>query len=685
MKKIKNSISITLLLFGLCLNAQDYKFGKVSKEELEEKYYPKDSSAAAVVLYRNERIWFQYYQKSGFQVVTNVHERIKIYNKDGFDYATKAEQLYKNGTDAENLSGLKAFTYNLVDDKIVKDKLEKSGQFQTSLNKYRNEEKFTLPNIKEGSVVEYEYEIHSPFYYNIAEIALQYDIPIKKEEISIATPEYFVFKPFMKGYLMIQPKYSTNSGTINIQSKSRSQSVRNIQNTKYSNSQIDYKVNTVQYNVEHVPALKEEPYVNYMDNYRSAVKYELQYVNFPNAPIKSYTSTWESVIKNIYKSESFGGQLKGNRFFNEELEKLKNASSSQSELALSIFKHIQERMTWNKYFGYYVDKGIKDAYKERTGNIADINLLLLAILQEAGLEANPVLISTRSNGVPLFPTMEGFNYVIASVQLGEGTVLLDASNKYTKPNLLPTRALNWLGRLIKKDETYETINLSPQSISAENTVMMVDLSSEGKLNGKLRKVYNEYNAYQFRNTNIAISEDSYLEKLENRNHGMEISDYRIKNKKTVGKPITESYAFNLDNQVDVINDKIYFSPMFFMATEENPFKLNERNYPVDFSYPWQEKYIINVNIPEGYHLLSKPKDISLVMPNNMGSFKYQIMLRGTSLQLSVDLMMNQAVVGTEQYGGLKELYSKVVEKQVEKVVLTKVIGETSINELKEGK
>ncbi len=681
MKKLHLAIHFALLFISLSTVAQDFKFGKISKEELEEKYYPKDSSTAAVVLYRNERIRIHYIQSAGFQVVSNIHERIKIYNKDGFDYTTKSETLYKNGGDSETLSGLKAFTYNLENGKVVKHKLEKSGMFKTSLNKFRDEEKFTLPNIKEGSVIEYEYEIHSPFYYNIDDITLQYDIPIMVEEINISTPEYFVFKPFIKGFLRVEPKYSLSSGIINIQSKNKSGSHSN---TSFSTNNINYKINVVDYNMKDVPALKEEPYVNYMDNYRSAVKYELQYINFPNSPIESYTTTWESVIKNIYKSDGFGGQLKGNRFFKEDLQPIMSVTSSKEELAYAIFKHVQNRMTWNNYYGYYTDKGVKEAYRDKSGNIADINLILLSMLQEAGLEANPVLISTRSNGIPLFPTMEGFNYVIASVQLDEGTVLLDASNKYTKPDLLPTRALNWFGRLIKKDETHETIDLSPKNISTENTMMMVDLSSEGGLKGKLRKVYYDYSAYQFRNTNISISEDSYLEKLENKNQGMEISDYDIKNKNRIGKSITESYTFNLDNQIDIINDKLYFSPMFFMAIEENPFKLNERNYPIDFSYPWQQKHNITVNLPEGYQLLSKPEDVSLVLLDNMGSFSYQLKQTGNILQLKVNLIFNQALIGVEYYAGLKELYKNLVEKQKEKIVLSKNLGNSSVDNIKAG-
>ena len=307
------------------------------------------------------------------------------------------------------------------------------------------------------------------------------------------------------------------------------------------------------------------------------------------------------------------------------------------------------------------------------------------MLQSAGLDASPVLVSTRSHGVPMFPTREGFNYVVASVQLDGKTVLFDASNKYTKPDLLPTRALNWFGKLIKKDGTFNTLNLLPEKVSKENTNMSVTLMEDGGLKGKLRKTYSDYDAYMFRNKNSSINEEDYLEKLENKNEGIEVSEYSIKNKSTIGKAIIESYAFNLDGQADVVGDKIYFSPLFHMVTEENPFNLEERNYPVDFTYPWQERYIINIVLPEGYEVISKPADINLVLIDNIGSFKYKIINTGKSLQVMVDFKINKAVISTEYYANLKELFKNSVEKQTEKVVLSKITTDGTTNSSEKGR
>src|SRR5690606_35624861 len=169
-----------LLLITTFLNfaySQDFKFGKVSKEELQEKFNPLDSSAPATILYRDHKVYFNYVQSKGFEVITEVHERIKIYNEEGFQYATEQILLYKSGSDREKISKIKGVTYNIIDDKIIEDKLGKEAIFNNEYSKYRDEVKLTMPNIKEGTVIEYSYTIHSPFN-NIDEIHLQFGIPV---------------------------------------------------------------------------------------------------------------------------------------------------------------------------------------------------------------------------------------------------------------------------------------------------------------------------------------------------------------------------------------------------------------------------------------------------------------------------------------------------------------------------
>ena len=80
---MKNIIVVLLLFFAASNYAQDYKFGKVSKEELEESVHPLDSTAEAAYLYSKRRTYYRFSKNEGFQIINEIHERIKIYNKDG--------------------------------------------------------------------------------------------------------------------------------------------------------------------------------------------------------------------------------------------------------------------------------------------------------------------------------------------------------------------------------------------------------------------------------------------------------------------------------------------------------------------------------------------------------------------------------------------------------------------------
>ncbi|MDP5231894.1 MAG: DUF3857 domain-containing protein [Cellulophaga sp.] len=669
------SKTLPLLLLFLTIsfvNAQNYSFGKVSEEEVSEKVYPLDSSAVAAVLYRSVNVRYNYTQSTGFSTITEVHERIKIYKKEGFNYATISELLYISDTsnEKEAFRGLKAYTYNLQEGTLEESKLKSSDTFTEEVSKYYSKEKFTLPNVKEGSVIEYEYTVTSPFYYNIHEIKLQFDIPIKKQKISVQIPEYFVFSPQIKGYLEVTPKASTKSGKITFNNKDRNSSGGFSGTSTFSS--IDYTINVSEFEMSDVSALKEEPYISNINNYRAAINYELQYVKFPQEPIKYYTTTWEEVAKTIYDSPDFGSQINNTRYFKEELASILANTSTEVEKMNAIFYFIQEHMNWNEYYSKYTDQGVKKAFKEKTGNVADINLMLVAMLKEAGLKAFPVLVSTKNNGIPIFPTREGFNYVIASVAIGNETILLDATNKYAEPNLIPNRALNWLGRLIKEDGSSVAISLNAGAQSSETNMIQATLNGKGTLEGAMRIIHKNYNAYNFRNANNSISEDSYLEKFENKYNGMEISNYTIDHKNDLGDPITEKFDFTLENQADIIGDKIYFSPSLFKTEKENPFKLEKRTYPIDFGYAWEERLMVNLTIPEGYEITTIPAPIAINLPNNMGSFKYNITNTDNEIKIMVILGVNSSIIPIQDYDYVKEFYKLLVEKETEKVVLSKI-------------
>jgi hypothetical protein len=282
------------------------------------------------------------------------------------------------------------------------------------------------------------------------------------------------------------------------------------------------------------------------------------------------------------------------------------------------------------------------------------------------------LVSTRANGIALFPNRTAFNYVIAAVETPNGYVLLDASEKFSVPNVLPLRVLNWSGRLIRKDGSSEEINLMPEKTSVDNVFLNYSIDSAGKVTGKTRRQYMDYNAMITRGNIEGLKEEEYLEKLENKNKKIEISDYSKTNEKDILLPIIESYSFTGNDLCEVIGGKIYLNPMLFFATNNNPFKQESREYPVDFSFPFTDKFSINIEIPEGFVVETLPAPAAVTMEDNLGVFKFNIAANDNKLQLSILHQINEAIVSAEKYEMLKEYYKTMVEKETEKIVLKRI-------------
>lgn len=675
------TIVIAILSFGN-LSAQDYEFGKVSIDEVENNVYEKDTSASAVVLYKNRKTYFNYVHPDGWVVINEIHKRVKILNKDGFDYATEKLRIYKNGGDKERMSSIKGLTYNIENGKLKTEKLKKSAIFKNEATEYYDEQSFTMPNAKEGSVLEWKYKITSPFW-KIDNLVIQEDIPTDYYLAKIQVPEYFKFKKMVKGGYAINPKEYIetrkmkvsyeNSGSLNdrVSNMRKTGGTRTGLTKTTQEREISVREQNTEYDLINIPALQKEPYVNNINNYRLTVNYELMSAVFPGGSGKVYSTTWDDVIKTINEHQNFGGQLNKTKFLNDDIASIKALGNNQIEQIYAAFNLVKNRMNWNGNYGKYTDKGLQKAYKEKVGNVSEINLMLVALLKESGIKANPVLISTRKYGIPVFPTLDGFNYVVACAEIDGQDILMDATNKNLIPGLLPSKAINWEGTLVMSNGSSRKVNLFPRKASRNDIMMNIEVSEEGDIKGKRRSSLTDLDALSYRNNFGGTPKEERVESIISDNDFLDVSDYEIKNLNNLGKPIVESYSFEIEDAVDQVGNDIYISPLFQLALNENPFKSQERIYPVDFVYPVSRKKIVTITIPVGYKVTSIPKPIKLNLPDNLGSFLFNIKETPTGLNLITDFKINAAIIPTKNYLELKEFYNQRVLKEAEKVVLSK--------------
>lgn len=644
------------------IQAQNSELGKVTVSELQEKVHPIDSSAPAAILFKKGKTIFTYNEKNGFSATHTYEFKIKIYKKEGLRWADQKVHYYVGyqNLNEELLSFSNAVTYNLENGKVEKTKLENIGVFKKKTNEYWNEKTITLPNVKVGSIIEYKYILKSENIVQFPDFDFQYSIPLNYFEYKTEFPEFYIYKTLLVGGHSIENSSKIANGSQNF--------VNEYGQTRW----MSYKQVDAFYLGKNIPALKEEPYVNNIENYRGSIKHELERVRMPEQPVKDYSVTWEGVASTIFKDSHFGKEINKNDFLLEDVKKILSNVQSQKERMNIIFQFVQNKMNWNEVNSYYTDKGVEKAYRDQTGNIAEINFILLSMLKWAGIEANPVLVSTIENGVPVYPTRTGFNYVIAAAQVEGKQILLDASRKFTTPDILPLNILNWKGRLIKSDGTSKEIDLVPVKPSKENASMTVKINESGKIDGKIRIQRTDYEAYKFRLQNGNRNQENYLEKLEEQLGDLKISDYSITNKiSNISEPIVESYSFETNNFVENIGGKLYINPMLFYTPSKNPFVQENRQMEVYFGYPTQEKFFMNLEIPEGYIVETLPSPARFSLEDSSITLMLNVINQGNKIQFNFSKDINNSIFAAEYYDTLKTLFQKMIASQNEKIVLKK--------------
>ncbi len=666
-------MQLRLLFSILCLAtfstslAQDYRFRKVSKEELLQEEHPINPEANAAILYREIKSEFQYSEGSGWYLVTDYFERVKIYSKEGFDWANVTIDLYK-GTGEDKITGLRGYTYYLDSkEKIQSVKLEKDGVFNQETTKYLSQTKITMPDLREGCIVEYTYTIKSPFINNIEAFRFQEKIPVDKVNVVFKSPEYFRYKTHQRGGVHYNVATTILDRTMSISNTERDEDMR----MKTTLHQVNFKEHSHEINLENVPALKEERYAGNINNYTSALQFEMDYMDNPSGGMKTFSTTWDAVARNIYKVDSFGPELERSNYFEKDIDVLLSGVSNPEEKAARIFSYVLNKMNWNNYNGYFTNEGVRSAYKKGTGNVADINLMLVAMMRYANLEANPVLVSTKSHGVPLFPTLNGFNYVVAAVEFPQGTLLLDATNKDAEIGVLKPEIINGEGRMVKKDGESSWVSLR-SIIPAVNSIMLnAEINSDLALKGKAQSRLTGNYAFHYRFNYKHLGNEAQRKALETQMPQTELSNLQFENLSNLKAPVGLKYDFEAFDYVERIAEELYFSPLIFMTTQENPFKSDTREYPIDFGFPLKDRYIVNIDLPEGYMVKYLPEAVVYNLGQNMGSYRYAISEVGRKLQVSVELSINQSFIAAEEYGNLKKFYELCIAKENEKVVLSK--------------
>ncbi len=635
--------TITTLLFSNSSFSQKDKdipaWGKVEKADLEMKVYDIDKDAEAVVLFEvGELICDQSYN---IQLERRI--RIKILKEGGLERAD-IHLNYIHYLNEENIIKLSAQTYNLdAAGNVVITPVDKKSIFDKKINKRISERVFSFPEVKVGSIIEYKYIKTGA---GLVTWYFQRSIPVKfsryttdfPSEVEVASIPYCVLS------------YDTK---------------RDTKTTRH----------VISHTMTNVPALRDEPFISNEDDYLQRIDTRLQAITNTMGVRQSFIRSWPGIIKQCMEAEDFGIQLKKNIPRTADLEaELSNITDPYEKMKI-IHHYVRKNMTWDGLDQIWADDGVKAAWKEKKGTSGEINLILVNLLKDAGLDASPMLVSTHDHGrvTPMFPSFDQFNEVIAYVKIGDKQYFLNATEKNTPSHLIPKNIMFTEGLVIKKLDTYEwgwQTLWNEKLLRKKMVVLRAELNEKDSMVGEVNVSSIDYDRVE----RSAVLKGDGKEKFRTKyftepNANMKIDSLHIDNENNDSLPLVQKFTFS--QPISGSGDYKFFNVNLFTGLEKNPFVADNRFSDIFFGTNQTFVIIGNFKIPEGYAYEELPKSMRMIMPDTSIEISRRIAAENTVLSVRISLEFKRPFYTVEEYPDFKEFYKKLFDILNEQIVFRK--------------
>ncbi len=622
-------LRLTLPVFILCAifatparSQKKVNFDKVTLEELQMTTYAPDSTASAVILLDLGRF-------NGNELVFTRKMRVKILTKAGLDWGNWSFNTPTKGD-------FKVVTHNLVDGKIVSEKADSKSIHTEEVIDGIEVYKVFASNVKVGSVVDITYSHFGvPFEWRFQE-----RIPMVFNELILEDTEFISYKKTHYGFQPIET------------------------------------ISLTQWRSKNMPAFQVEPFLSTYANYITKFEFQIESIGTPGKYYVAFSTTWKNVIDNLLKATRFGGVINGSAFLNDFAKETKAKNLTTKEKIQAAYDYIQANMKWDGSNTLFASSELRSNFLvNHNGTSADINLALISLLNKMDIMTYPVVLSTRANGllVQFSPTISKLNYVVAYVQHEDVDMVLDATSEYIgSPGMLPARCLNGNGLLVKKDNE-QWIALNKGFSQVRKQFITITMDNAGVAKAKVFQDYVGYGFLEWMNDLKANNNDKEIQKnkIQKEHPDVAILSYDITkmDPKTVsGK---ESLELDISSQLVDAGSDLILNPFVMFEYANNPFKSEDRKYPVDLNYPREVHATISVMLPKEYAVKQIPPSAKFSNTDGSASFTYLASNTGNNIQFRVILKINKYVFTESEYKDLRVFFSEVVKKINTPVELSK--------------
>ncbi|MEI9957585.1 MAG: hypothetical protein WDM90_15105 [Ferruginibacter sp.] len=241
----------------------------------------------------------------------------------------------------------------------------------------------------------------------------------------------------------------------------------------------------VYFEMNNIPGLSDEPYMDSREDYLQKIIFQISGYNNGYGK-NNYMTSWDEVTRELLSDKNFGTQLnKSIPGTKDVVDAVKTKSTDEEKMAI-LYNYVRANMTWNNLYSKYAMDGIKDPWSKKQGTSGEINIILVNLLKDAGLEVYPVLVSERFNGKVAvdYPFVDQFNNVFACVVIKGKKYYLDATDAYTPAHMTPNDILNTTALIVNR-KNGGLVNITNDSLKYSDFISsQVELDDKGILSGE---------------------------------------------------------------------------------------------------------------------------------------------------------------------------------------------------------
>ncbi|MDR1056545.1 MAG: DUF3857 domain-containing protein [Prevotellaceae bacterium] len=649
-------INLFLTIVNVAAIAQIDKYslqeGVVTSYEMEMTEYILDKDAEAVVLYEEGKNYFVPNSVSGgFLLHMERFIKIKILKQAGIKYGEFEIPYYIGGIrEIEEVYDLRGATYNMEKGRLEKTVLNSKNVFKEIVGENMRMMKFAMPDVREGSVIEFKYTIKTPYFFNMREWQFQKKIPVVYSVLMYTAIPYYEYTYIMKG--------ATKFDEYNRQER----------NDELRFDNLVYREVMYTFGMKNLPAFKDEEFISSPNDYMILLNFQISKIYSQSGSVKEVMSTWPKICDDFLKDSNFGKYIKSSEKEGKKiLGELNLQGLSDIDKIKRITEYVKFNYNWDGYNDKYTSNKVSAFLKQKTGNAADINLFLIGLLRAAGINADPVVLSTRKNGTIniRYPFSKFLNYVIVQASAADELYFIDATVSALAFDELPERCTNVNG-LIVKSKSDEWIGIVQNNlaltqktfhIAFNETIDAVNVDTE-------IKAYS-FDAYYYR-TRYKGVEGNIAEYLQAQGANP-IGEIKVENYTDVEQPIIISYHSNA--AIDVIDDELYVKPFLNQSITDNIFKQAKRTLPVDLIYRQGYSFSSVIEIPKGYKVGKLPKNI--YYNKELVTIDYKTVVNENTVTVSAVFEFKKSFYDAKDYSLLKEAYSTIVGKFNEMIMFVK--------------